>query len=76
MLSIPKTVEIDKETKTNKINCKLLAGNAVEDSATKEELSITYGFVILLQWTMKLADHSCYQQWMKLTIVLMTLMMQ
>ena len=40
MLSIPKTVlEMDEETETKKINYKLLAGNAVEDSATVEDLS-------------------------------------
>ena len=40
MLSIPKTVlEMDEETETKKINYKLLAGNAVEDSATVENLS-------------------------------------
>ena len=76
MLPIPKTVKIDEETKTNKINCKLLADNAVEDSATIEDLSIIYSFVILLQGTMKLVDYLYYQQWMKLTIVLMALMMQ
>ena len=30
ILSIPKTVEMDDETKTKKINYKLLADNAVE----------------------------------------------
>ena len=30
MLTIPKTVEMDEVTKTKKINCKFLAGNAVE----------------------------------------------
>ena len=31
ILSIPKTVEMDEETGTKKINYKLLAGNAVEN---------------------------------------------
>ena len=74
MLPIPKVVEMDKEMKTNTINCKLLPGNAVEDSATIEELSI--GFAILLQWTMKLVDHLHYQQSMKVTIILMALTIQ
>ena len=69
-------MKIDEETKTSKINCKLLADNAAEDSAAIEDLSIIYGFVILFQGTMKLVDHLYYQQWMKLTIVLMALMMQ
>ena len=53
MLSIPKTVEMDEEMKT----CKLLAGNADEDSETIEELPIICGFVILLQSTITLVDH-------------------
>ena len=57
MLPIPNIVEMDEEMKTKKINCKLLAGNAVEDSATIEELSIICGFAMLLQWIMRLVDH-------------------
>ena len=56
MLSIPKTRHINEEMKTKKINCKLLAGNAIDDSTTIEELSIICGFAILLQWTMELVD--------------------
>ena len=41
MLPIPKMVKMDEETKTKKINYKLLVGNnVVEDSATMDELSI------------------------------------
>ena len=57
MLPIPKMVKMDEETKTKKINYKLLVGNVVEDSATMDELSIICSFAILLQWTMKLVDH-------------------
>ena len=49
MLTIPKTVEMDEVTKTKKINCKFLAGNAVEHLTTIQELSIICGFAILLQ---------------------------
>ena len=60
MLSIPKWVEMNEETKTKIINYKFLAGNVVEDSTTIEtieKLSIICSFTILLQWTMKLVDH-------------------
>ena len=60
MLSIPKWVEMNEETKTKIINYKFLAGNVVEDSTTietTEKLSIICSFTILLQWTMKLVDH-------------------
>ena len=62
MLSIQKTVEMDEEMKTKKINCELLAGNAVKDSARRVELSIIYSFAILLQWRMKLLHHLHLQQ--------------
>ena len=54
MLSIPETMEMDEEVKTKKINCKLLAGNAVEDSTAIEKLSIICSFAVLLQLMMKL----------------------
>ena len=57
MLSIPKTVEMDEETKFKNISCKFLAGNAVEDFATIEELLRICNFAILLQWAMKLEGH-------------------
>ena len=57
MLSIPKTVKMDEEIKTKKINYNSLTGNAVEDSATTEELPIICGFAVIRQWTMKLVDH-------------------
>ena len=57
MLSIPKTMKMEEETKTKKIDSKLLASNAVEDSVTIEEISIICGFAILVQWMMKLVDH-------------------
>ena len=53
----PENSENSKETETKKINCKLLANNGGEDSATIEELSIICSFAILLQWSMKLVDH-------------------
>ena len=48
---------MDEEIKTKKINYNSLAGNAVEDSATTEELPIICGFAVIRQWTMKLVDH-------------------